>query len=86
MPHFVITANDVRSGRCVWLNRDGSWSSQLDMVEPLDDEAARDQALTLAKADQARVCDPYAIEVQRDGSTTVACSLRERIRAQGPTV
>jgi hypothetical protein len=86
MPQHVITANDTEAGHPTYLTPDGGWSRSLADARVFDDEVTRDDALARAKTDQARVSDPYVIDVVRDGAGLVAASLRERIRATGPTV
>jgi hypothetical protein len=87
MPLHVITANDTEAGHPAYLTGRGDWSRALAEARVFEDEAQRDQALALAKTDQARVADPYVIDVAWDsGGQLAATSLRERIRAEGPTV
>lgn len=87
MPHHVITANDTEAGHPTYLTPAGSWSRNLADARVFDDEITRDEALARAKTDQARVADPYVIDVVRDAvAGLIAVSLRERIRATGPTV
>ena len=87
MPLHVITANDTRAGSPTYLTASGTWSSVLSEAVIFEEDAPREEALARAKADQARVADPYVIDVSRDDvGNPVAASLRERIRATGPTV
>ena len=87
MNHAVITANRLRDGVAVWRDAAGGW------VEPFAQAAAftpddADAALAQAQTDIARqiVVGVYKAEVTvRDGDVTPQ-SVRETIRARGPSV
>ena len=46
---------------------------------------AADAALEAAQGDELRILDPYVMEVTEDGEVTGRETLRETIRATGPT-
>jgi hypothetical protein len=84
----VLTANRLTDGIAVWLGANGEWTISLknaflarhdDAVAAL--EAAGEQAL----ADN-RVVDVNVIEVEETQSGPRPYRLRERIRADGPTI
>jgi hypothetical protein len=84
----VIIANDLKSGRIVYLAADGSWVRNIS-------EAARaehEDGLSALEAAAARgeqcnqVIGAEAIAVEEASEMVTALSLRDRIRAMGPTV
>lgn len=84
----VLTANRLTDGISVWLAADGEWTTSIveaflarhdDAVAAL--EAAGQQAL----ADN-RVIDVNVIEIEETASGPRPNRLRERIRADGPTI
>jgi len=81
--HAVVTANRLADGRAVWLAADGSWSETLSSaaIHPVSAaEPALEQAQAAVRAQL--VVGPYLVDVA-DGQPV---TLRERIRAAGPTV
>ena len=89
MAHFVITANDLRDGGVRWLACDGAaWTTEAAAAAVAADAAERDALLARAEADVAenRVVGVYAVEVAPTGDGFVHTSVRERVRAGGPTV
>lgn len=79
----VVTANDLRTGRVVWL-ADAGWTGDVAgaRVFPAGEAAA---ALALGQAaEKARiVVGAYAVEV---AAGPVPLKFRERLRAAGPSV
>ena len=84
----VLTANRLTDGISVWLGANGEWTTSLrdaflarheDAVAAIT--AAGDQAL----ADN-RVVDVNVIEIEETPSGPRPFRLRERIRADGPTI
>ncbi|MGH6719698.1 MAG: DUF2849 domain-containing protein [Alphaproteobacteria bacterium] len=91
MPHFVITANDLRDGSVRWLTDDNGragWTAEARAASVAADAAGRDAWLALAEADVAAnsVVGVYAVEVAATGDGFVHTSVRERVRAGGPTI
>lgn len=80
----VITAWLSTSGRSVYLTRDRNWSESLTDAEVLTGVGAND-VLAWAARDQTRVADPYFMQVTADGKVAGRETLRETIRARGPT-
>ena len=84
----VATANDLATGIVVFRRPDGSWSGEIAGAEIAEDEAAARALLARAQGDDraCRVVEPALIEIARDGGFTRPSSLRELIRASGPTI
>ena len=88
MPHRVITANRMRDGAVVWLHESGAWFDEIDRASVSNDNAAVARLLAAAQADQAagRVIGAYEVEIAPAWPGNIPLRLRERIRANGPTV
>lgn len=100
MSRKVITANRLADGHVVYLRAPAdpaspapsagfaaaSWVDSIAAATPFDDSATEARLTAIAKDAEARsiVLNPYAIELAEDGAR--AATLRERIRAHGPTV
>lgn len=84
----VATGNHLRSGAVIYREADGTWSGEIGRAEIADTPEAAENLLTRAKADHDAciVVEPMLIDVDRIGGRGAARSLRERIRAEGPTV
>jgi Protein of unknown function (DUF2849) len=80
----VITAWLSTTGRVVYLTGDRSWSENLADAEVLTGLGAND-ILAWASKDQTRVADPYFMQVTPDGKVAGRETIRETIRATGPT-
>ena len=80
----VITAWTSASGRSVYLTKARDWSEDLADAEVFTGAAALD-ILAWAAKDQTRVADPYFMQVTPDGKVAGRETLRETIRARGPT-
>ena len=94
----VITANRLRDGASVYMVRpcDGEqsgvaasdWSEDIALawVGTTQDEQQAMLARAEAATQSCLVVGPYLIDVAGEGADRVAHSLRERIRARGPTI
>lgn len=81
----MITGNATDDGAPIYLRADGGWTRSLSEGKAgTSDELAA--ALALAKTQQRIVCDPYVIDVKSVDGRLAPTSVRERIRASGPTV
>jgi len=82
----AITANDLRSGIVVFRAGTGEWVKDATRAEIAHDPAKAEALLAAAKLDHDRniVVEPVAVAFDPDSRLPVL--LRERIRAQGPTV
>lgn len=81
----VLTANDLRDGRCVWMAGDG-WTTDPRAATLYEDAGLADLALLDAQAQGHVVVGPYLIEAARgpDGRPAPA-HFREAFRHGGPT-
>jgi hypothetical protein len=84
----VITANRLADGIVVYAGHDGSWSERLSQAKIFASKAEAEAGLFVAQDDAKRnlVVEPVAVEVTEDASGLRAVTLREAIRAQGPTI
>lgn len=83
-----MTANRLRDGDVVFLTRSGEWALAIDNAV-LAQEPQAVAALELrAKADEKAnlVTGAYLFGAERIGGNLRAQHIRERIRAQGPTI
>ena len=82
----IVTANDLRLGNVVYLNGSGEWTESLaDAAVVSGDVDDR----TFSKEMQVQrnlVVDPYLLEVSVENGTLRPKKLRERLRAQGPSI
>jgi hypothetical protein len=84
----VLTANRLTDGVAVWLDANGAWVTSLqDALVARHAEAvtALEEIGKKAYADN-KVVDVNVIEVQETNGVLWPLRLRERIRAQGPTM
>ncbi|MEN9580722.1 MAG: hypothetical protein RJA70_3731 [Pseudomonadota bacterium] len=83
--HFVVSAGDTLTGAPMYMKLDGTWTSKLSEATPIDDEAQRDALISLARGQERLICDPHAFNVTVDNGSPVPISVREKVRALGPT-
>ncbi|MGB1013375.1 MAG: DUF2849 domain-containing protein [Nannocystaceae bacterium] len=86
MTRLIVTGSATVDGRPIYMRRDGTWVDRLADADVVEAKSDCEQLLVTARANEATVCDPYAIDVVVDGASVRAASLREVIRATGPTV
>lgn len=84
----IITANRLDDGHVVYLDAEGGWAEDFRRALVLEDAAARQAALARGEASAAAnvVVEPYAIELELRAGHLAPRTLRERIRAEGPTI
>ncbi|MGH6822437.1 MAG: DUF2849 domain-containing protein [Methylocella sp.] len=84
----VISANRLADGIVVYAGRDGSWFERLSQAKIFADKAAAEAGLLFAQNDAKHnlVVEPVVVEVTEDVSVLRAVTLREAIRARGPTI
>jgi len=84
----VISANRLADGIVVYAGRDGSWSEQLSQAKIFASKAEAEAGLLVAQEDAKRnlVVEPVVVEVTEDPCGLRAVTLREIIRARGPTI
>ncbi|NVN01920.1 MULTISPECIES: DUF2849 domain-containing protein [Asaia] len=83
---LVLTANRLLDGLIVWRDASGSWQRSIAhaaILSPEEYESALDAAIKSAQNDG--VVGVYEVVV-RPGAIAAPVSVRERIRAFGPTV
>ena len=80
----AVTAWETKSGDVIWMKADGSWTKNPAEIGAFTGEKA-EAALAAAQADEAYVTDPYFMQVTHEGQIDGRETLRERIRATGPT-
>ena len=83
-----VPANRLDDGRVVFLDANGGWPLAVTEARLLSDGPELDEALAYAKAqhDDRIVVEPYAIDIAFEDGKPVPARIRERIRAEGPTV
>jgi hypothetical protein len=84
----VMTANRLRDGDVVFLTRAGTWDLAIDSAVLAQEPQAVAALETRAKADEKAtlVTGSYLFDAERVNGKIKASHIRERIRAQGPTV
>lgn len=84
----AVTANRLSDGEVVYLTDDGQWADHFDAAAIADGAEAADALLAAAMpADfELRVLEPYLFEVAEENGAFKPVSVRETIRAAGPTV
>jgi len=82
----ALCANRLLDGRVVYLTSNGGWDT--DLTHALYTQTAEDETAAVAQGKAAvqsnLVIDPLLIDVAPEAKTAV--SIREKIRAAGPTV
>lgn len=83
----TVTANELGSGRVVFRDAAGGWTAAIADAAIASTPADAQTMLLAARADEAacRVVEPMLIDVAADAPSPRPVSLRERIRATGPT-
>lgn len=80
----VVTAWLSRTGRVVYLTPNREWSEDLADAEVITGPRGP-ELLAWAAQDQTRIADPYFMQVTPDGKVAGRETIRETIRATGPT-
>lgn len=80
----AVTGWETITGDVIWMRADGTWTKTITEIGAFTGEAA-EAALAAAEAEQAYVTDPYFMQVTEDGKIDGRETLREQIRATGPT-
>ena len=85
---WAVTAWRLKDGEVVYRREDGSWGEGFEDSEVLLSKPAADGALAEANEHvKARiVVGAYLFEVVEEAGHPVPASVREKIRAKGPTV
>jgi hypothetical protein len=87
-PQKAITANRLDDGRVVFLDDAGGWTLAIGEARLVTDGPELDAANAYGKAqhDARIVVEPYPIDIEIVDGRPVPARIRERIRAEGPTV
>ncbi|MEB2843631.1 DUF2849 domain-containing protein [Rhizobiales bacterium RZME27] len=88
MTDKVLTANRLSDGIAVWLDATGRWTERLQDALVARHAEAVASLEAIGKRDFAdnRVVDVAVVDVQEINGQLWPVRLRERIRAQGPTM
>src|ERR1700761_3565016 len=84
----VLTANRLTDGIAVWLNASGEWTTVLQeaLVARHAEAVAALEAIGKQSYADNKVVDVNVIDVQETNGVLWPLRLRERIRAEGPTM
>ena len=84
----AVTANRLVDGVVVFLAADGQWSERVGDATVAPDKASADALMAMGEgaAEQRIVVGPYLMEIIEGPAGPQPLTLRERIRAGGPTV
>ncbi len=84
----VLSANRLRDGIIVYLSPSGEWRPQIGEAALFTTEEASEAALAKARAAVTAnlIVDPLIVDVTESPKGRKALSLRNSIRALGPTV
>lgn len=81
----AVTAWETATGITVYMTADGEWTQDVAKIGAfVGDEA--EARLANAQTQEGVVTDPYFMEVTAEGGIAGRETLRETIRAEGPTV
>jgi hypothetical protein len=81
----AVTAWETATGKSVWMTEVGTWSDDVSKAAAFTGEIA-EARLAEALKQEGKVTDPYFMEVTETGGITGRETIRETIRATGPTV
>jgi hypothetical protein len=84
----VITANRLIDGIVVYAGHDGAWTGHLTEAKLFASKAEAEAGLLAAQNDAKRnlVVEPGLIDIAEEANGRRALTLRESIRARGPTI
>ena len=88
MTLLVLTANRLIDGITVWFDKDGAWNERFSaaQVAATKDESDRLEAIGKQAFADNLVLDVNLIDVEEVGGAYRPLRLRERIRAEGPSI
>ncbi len=84
----VITANLLTTGHVVFLGTDGAWVDAVDKAAAFADAKAAEAGMAQAQwdLDRAVIVDPFLVTQGPVADGRPGMSLRDTIRAYGPTI
>ncbi len=82
----MITANDLATGAVLYLGADDAWIGDVTRANEYADDTEAEVGLAVGRRDAARnlIVDPFVSE--KGGAGGRKMTLRESIRANGPTI
>ncbi len=80
---WIVTANALADGSVRYLTSARTWTGDLQQAW-FGPASAAEAMLVWSRAQEAVVCDPYILALDRVEERLVPRSQRERIRAEGP--
>ena len=84
----IMTANRLLGGGVVYFGENAEWTDDFSAAKTVDDSDGA--AVLLKEAEKAEanqlIVGPYLIKVERDETGIRTLSVKEGIRAKGPTV
>ena len=85
---YVLTANRLTDGIAVWYDRDSKWNEWIgrSIVANTKEEAERLEAVGKKSYADNEVLDVNLVAVEEIEGQIRPLRLRERIRAEGPTI
>lgn len=82
----IVTANRLIDGRVVFRTAAGAWVEAITAAAVIDVAAATEAVKASAADVEARlIVDPYAVDMVESAEGLTPKSMREKIRAGGPT-
>jgi hypothetical protein len=84
----IISANRLADGIVVYAGHGGAWVERLNEALVFSGKEEADAGLTLAQDDVARnlIVEPFVVDVTQDAAGLRPATLRDSIRAHGPTI
>ncbi len=84
----VVTANTLATGQVVFLSPTGAWVAGIDAAAVYADAASAEAGLAIGQRDAERslIVDPFVVETGGGTNGKPAMTLRDTIRAHGPTI
>lgn len=84
----IVTANNLRTGTVVFLDSHDAWVEDVAAARLFADADAAEEGLEIAQKDAARsiIVDPFVTDKAPDADGKPGMTLRDRIRAFGPTI
>jgi hypothetical protein len=85
-PPKVISANDLRAGHVIYLSPSEQWEREIAKAEVFTDEAEAQLRLLVAMGHKTVAVGAYLVDVRQGPQGPEPIALRERFRANGPSI
>jgi hypothetical protein len=84
----IVSANRLNDGTVVYMGLGGAWMTRIADASRLESAEAVEAALVAARADEALnlIIDAFVVDAIVEAEGVRATTLRDRIRADGPTI